>query len=159
LAKSKAMEFRDFVWSPDSKWVAYTLPDEETLSKVCLRSVEKGGPTIEITDGFYTSYGPAFSGDRKYLFFVSDRDFNPTLGTTQRTHVDRALARIYFVPREKETESPFKPRSDESGAEAPKPAEPMNPSDPKKPAETIKVDPDGIQERVLDLPVAAGNYR
>ncbi len=56
---------------------------------------------------------PAFSADGKYLFFVSDRDFNPIYSRTEWNHAYQDLSRIYFVTLAKETPSPFKPKSDE----------------------------------------------
>ena len=55
------------------------------------------------------SRSPCFSGDGKYLFFVSNRDFNPTLGQTEFNFVYLDMARIFFVTLAKDTPSPFKP--------------------------------------------------
>ncbi len=152
VAKAKVWEVHDAVWSPDSRWIAYAQTEANDMSKVYLYSVEQA-KTYEVTDDNFTSTSPVFSGDGKYLFFVSNRDFNPIYSNTEWNHAYRDMARIYFVTLAKETPSPFRPRSDEATAETPKAEEP-----PKKDA-PIKVDPDGIKERVLSLPVAAANYQ
>jgi tricorn protease len=106
-----------------------------------------------------------FGSDGKYLFFVSDRDFNPTYGQTEFNHIYRDMSRIYFVTLAKATESPFKPKSDEVGVKEAKPEESKSKSadkDKKEKAETavvVKVDLDGIKDRIVGLPIQAAGYR
>src|SRR5262249_11015728 len=52
--QAKAFEIRSFVWSPDSKWVAFARPEVESLAKVHLYSLESG-KTTDVTDGWYAS--------------------------------------------------------------------------------------------------------
>ena len=71
---------------------------------------------------------PEFSSDGKYLFFVSERSFNPTYGQTEWNHTYSDMERIYLVTLAAATKSPMAPKSDEvkprddkaaiSGAEA-----------------------------------------
>src|SRR5207248_4098940 len=104
---------REYAWSPDSKWVAYARPEEEVMTNIYLYSLEKD-KNHAITDGWFRCGSPAFSGDGKYLFFVSDRDFNPVFSRTEWNHSYGDMARIYFVTLSKDTPSPFKPKSDET---------------------------------------------
>src|SRR5205823_4231793 len=96
IAQGKAWEIRDYVWSPDSKWVAYARPEEEGIDKIYLHSLAQG-KSFAVTDDWYDSVHPEFSGDGKYLFFVSARDFSPTLGRTEWNHVYVDMQRIYLV--------------------------------------------------------------
>ena len=64
---------------------------------------------------------PVFSADGKYLFFVSDREFTPTYALNDFNHVYQDMSRIFLVTLARDTESPFKPKSDEVGVEPPKP--------------------------------------
>src|SRR5262249_44588040 len=75
VAQSKVFEIRDYVWSPDGRWVAYAQPEEQGLARVYLYSLEQN-KSVPVTDGWYASSAPCFSGDGRYLFFVSNRDFN-----------------------------------------------------------------------------------
>jgi tricorn protease len=151
ITKAKVWEIRDAVWSPDSRWVAYSTDEREGMNRVHLHSLEQG-KTYSVTDSWYTSTHPAFSGDGKYLFFVSKRDFHPIYSETEWNHAYRDMARIYLVTLAKATPSPFRPRSDEI-------SEPAK-SDEAKPKEVVvKVDADGLSERVLQLPIQAANYR
>lgn len=149
VVQAKDFEIRDFTWSPDSKWIAYAKPESETMNKIFLYSVEKN-TTTEITDGWQAASNPCFSSDGKWLFFVSSRDFNPIYSSTEWNHAYLETSRIYFVSLASDTENPFKPKSDEVNEKpaASKPSEPLN----------VKVDLDGIKDRVLSLPVPVANY-
>jgi tricorn protease len=157
VAQGKAWEIHDFVWSADGKWIAYSRQEEVGMDKVYLYSVDQN-KSIEVSDGWFSSYQPAFSGDGKYLFFVSDRDFTPIYSRTEWNHAYQDMSKIYLVTLAKDTPSPFKPKSDETTVADAKPSDPPKPAD-KKEATPIKIDLDGLKDRVLELPVQAGNYR
>jgi tricorn protease len=151
IFQSPVFEIRDYVWSPDGKWVAYARPEAEGPARVYLYSVDQD-KTWPVSDNWYSSSLPSFSGDGKYLYFVSNRDFNPTYSRTEWNHAYVDMQRIYLVPLAKDTPSPFKPKDDEVNA-----AEPPAPPAADKNA-PIKVDPDGLPGRVLGLPIAPANY-
>jgi tricorn protease len=164
VAQGKAWEIRDYHWSPDSKWIAYARPEDEGMQKIYLYSLDKD-KAADVTDMWYASSDPVFSGDGKYLFFISNRDFNPLFSKTEWNHAYQDMARVYVLTLAKETPSPFEPTSDEvaAGDEA-KPAKPGAPDHPdkklvkKKDPPAVKVDLPGIKDRVLQLPIAVGNY-
>ena len=162
--KSKAWEIRDYTWSPDSKWIGFTRPEADVMNKVCLYSLEQD-KTIEVTEGWYSSSSPAFSSDGKYLFFVSNRDFNPTYSWTEWNYAYQDMARIYMVTLGKDVESPFKPESDEveikkedkaSGKK--KKDKKDSKSEEKKQETAVKVDADGLHNRIISLPIKAAGY-
>ncbi len=149
--QAKQWEIREYAWSPDSKWIAWAQDETDSLAKVHLYSVEQN-KSWEVTDGWFASGQPAFSSDGKYLFFVSNRDFNPVYSSTEWNHAYRDMARIYFVTLAKETPNPFKPKQDEVG-------EPVGPAAPKIDlGAPIKVDVDGLKDRILSLTVPASTY-
>jgi tricorn protease len=150
--QSPVSEIRDYVWSPDGKWIAYARPEAEGPARVYLYSVEQD-KTVPVTDGWYQSSQPCFSGDGKFLFFVSNRDFNPTFSRTEWNHAYVDMQRIYLVTLAKDTPSPFKPKDDEVNSTDP-PAPP--PADKNAP---IKVDVDGLRSRVIGLPVPPATYQ
>ncbi len=172
VAKAEIGEIIDFGWSPDSRWIAYAKPEVVGMPKVYLYSLDTR-QTIEVTDGWYASYNPCFSADGKYLFFVSDRDFNPIFGRTEYNHIYGAMSRIYFVTLAAETKTPFEPKSDEVEVkkEAEKPAlkpgenakkEKVKSGEPKpdevKKEVVLKVDPDGLKSRLIGLPIETAYY-
>ena len=158
VTKATAWEIRNYAWSPDSKWIAYAKPEEEGMNKVYLFSLSES-KSYEVTDGWYSASQPAFSSDGKYLYFVSNRDFNPIYSWTEWNHAYRDISRIYFVTLSKDTESPFKPKSDEVEIKKEEPEkDKKDDKDKKKEEVTVKVDIDGLKDRIVGLPIKASGY-
>lgn len=153
--QAKAWEIRQFAWSPDSKWVAFARDEVETLDKIYLYSLESGKST-PVTSGWYAASSPTFSADGKYLVFVSARDFNPIYSATEWNHAYRDMQRLYFVTLAKGTANPLAPKFD--GTESPKKKEDKKDEKKDGPPE-VKVDLDGIGDRVVAIPGPAANYR
>jgi tricorn protease len=168
VKQAKEWELRSFNWSPDSKWIAYANQEGEAMDKVSLYSLENGQST-DVTDGWYSSGSPVFSGNGKYLFFVSDRDFNPIYSATEWNHAYRDMGRIYFVTLAKDTPNPFRPKFEDEPAaekkEEKKSDKPEEKKDEKKEEKKdagptpIKVDLDGLSNRIVSVPGPASNYR
>ena len=163
--KATAWEIREYCWSPDSKWIAYSRPEEDVMTKVYLYSLDKG-EKYEVTDGWYSSGGPAFSDDGKYLFFISDRSFSPKYGWMEFNHIYTDMDKIYLVTLAKDTKSPFEPKSDEveikdttsKDNDSASKDEKKDKKDSKEKTD-ISVDPGGLSNRILELPIEASNYR
>ncbi|HMO64041.1 MAG TPA: PDZ domain-containing protein [Verrucomicrobiota bacterium] len=111
-AQSEAWEIRQFAWAPDSRWLAYTKPEVRRFPNIYLHSLATR-ENVQVTDGWFDVGSPEFSSDGKFLFFVSERSFNPTYGSTEWNHTYSDMQRIYLVTLAKDTKSPFAPRSDE----------------------------------------------
>jgi tricorn protease len=165
VAQAKVWEYSDYTWSPDGKWIAYAQPEEHQMTTVYLYSVETG-KSYPVTDGWSDSYQPAFSSDGKYLFFVSERNFNPIYGSTEWNHIYTDMAGIYLVTLAKDVKSPFAPKSDEVRVKEEKADGKGEKKEPEKKEEkkdekkvTVKVDVDGLQQRITALPIMAANYR
>ena len=156
IEKSDRNERFSYNWSPDSKWVAYTRPQRD-MTIIRLYNLESK-KSYEVTEGWYNSGGPSFSSDGKYLIFTSARDFNPVYSQTEFNHAYVDMSRIYLVTLSKETASPFAPENDVVKIED----EGKKENDKKKQdngdSKDIKIDIDGIQERIISLPVTPGSY-
>jgi tricorn protease len=158
VAQAKAWEIHQYTFSPDSKWLAYSKPEEESHQRIYLYSVAQN-KSHAATDGMFYAGDPAFSGDGKYLFFVSSRDFNPVFSRVEWNHAYTEMARVYLMTLAKDTPNPFAPKGDDEEAKPAK--EKKDGKEEKKKAEpvTVKVDVEGLTDRVLQLPVPVANYR
>jgi len=171
--QAKSWEFTDYNWSPDSKWIVYTFPERRVTSRICLYELASKSKT-PITDSWYDAGNGVFSDDGKYIFFTSNRDFNPTYSWTEWNHVYTDMTKVYFITLAKATPNPFAPENDEvaikkedvpdkkADDKADK-KEDKKAGDAKKEADakkdnTVKIDLDGIIGRILVLPVDAGTY-
>lgn len=164
VAKAIAWEIRDYTWSSDSNWIVYSKPEVETMTKIYLYNLSSQ-KTHEVTDGWYSSYSPSFHSGGKYLYFVSDRDFNPIYSRTEWNHAYLSMARLYLVTLSKDVKSPFEPKSDEvlEKKESPEKAKAPQKKDKDK-GETkeskidVKIDVEGLKDRIIALPVEVATY-
>ena len=60
------------------------------------------------------SFSPVFDPDGKYLYFLSDRDFNEVIGNVDFEFSNPKTTRIYLVTLRADEPSPFQPQSDET---------------------------------------------
>ncbi len=189
VAEAPVAVIADYAWSPDSRWIAYTKPEDETMGRIFLYSLESKQAT-PVTDGWFAVSDPEFSSDGKLLFFVSARSFNPTYGQTEFEHVYNDMSKIYFVTLAKDAKSPVAPRSDEvkikEEVKPPMPAEtkadaaakaapqakptevkkeeakqeePKKEEAKKDTAPAVKVDLEGLVTRIGVVPTPPANYR
>ncbi len=151
--QSKTWEITDFSWSPDSKWIAFTDRTlQNTMAQLFLYNIQNK-IISSITNSWYNSYNPTFSMDGKYLFFVSDRDFNPTYSQTEWNHSYSNMSKIYFVTLQKETINPLAPTDKPINL-----ADTVSKNKNIKNNITVKIDFDNISNRIVALPISAGNY-
>lgn len=155
IAQAKSWEIRDYSWSPDSKWVTYSLPRSGTVSKIMAYNLDTK-KTNEMTDDWYDANSPSFSSDGKYLFFVSGRSFNPIYSRTEWNHAYQEMDKIYFIALQKDTPNPFAPKNDEVEVKETE-KEDAKKEEPKEPM-AVKIDFDGIYDRVLNIPLKTSNY-
>lgn len=161
VAEAKKWEFSEYSWSPDSKWIAYAKPEELTMTKIYIYSLDEK-KSYEITDGWYNSTHPRFSSDGKYLFFVSDRDFNPIYGRTEWNHIYLDMSRIYLITLNKNIKSPFEPRSDEveiKQNDTIKEPEKKKATTELQKNKNLKIDFENIKNRIAVLPIEPADYK
>jgi len=144
-------------WSPDSQWLAYTLQLNNHLRAVFVYSLP-ARQRLQITDGMSDATLPAFDRDGKHLYFLASTDTGLNIGWRDMSSYFRPqTSSVYVLVLRKDLPSPLEPESDEEkGPEAPKPAE--KPKAAEKQIPEVKIDPDGIEQRILALPVPARNY-
>lgn len=161
IAKSDAGEIDDFKWSPDSKWIAYADENMSEFSRIFIYNVDtqKAEP---VTDTWFNSENPAFDKNGKYLYFTSERDFNPTYSSVEWNYAYREMSRIYMITLQEDTPSPFLTKNDEvtidkDEAKDEKSGKSDKGKDKKKDTKkeddkSIRIDFEGITNRIIPLP-------
>ena len=168
VMEDPAREFYMVDISPDSKWIAYTRPAENEMDIVYLRSLESG-KEYAVTDRWYNSGSPTFSTDGKYLIFTSDRDLNPQYSRIEWNYSFTDMSGVYMAMLAKDTPSPLIGKDPQVKAGEDKPAGAPDKKDKKKgakdddkpkdkPAVTVKVDVDGLADRIVKLPVNGRSF-
>jgi tricorn protease len=143
----------DYVWSPDSRWVAYTSQTGNMHENIWLYDT-KSGDNHQLTGDMTQDWSPSFSPCGKYLYFLSNRTFNPIMGRQDQNHIFLKLARPYaFLLRDGER-SPF--HDDDVAVEVEE--EDSEEDEEQGEVETI-IDLEGVGRRQVAVDgIDAGNY-
>ncbi len=160
-------EINSYSFSPDSKWITYSKEGANGLGAVWVYNMDKA-ENKQLTDDRFNDGSPVFSIDGKYIYFISDRDFNLNFSSFEFDYVYDKSAKIYAIalcadcPKLfkdkndvepiKETEKPAEePKKDKKGKAEEKPAVAL----PKD----VRIDFEGINSRITAFPLKSGEYR
>jgi tricorn protease len=157
-----------FSWSPDSKWIAYVQSALNTMTQIHVHNIESSS-SFELTTDRANSMSPQWSPDGKFIYFLSDRSFTSLVespwGTRQPEPYFDASEKLYVVGLEKGTRSPFREedelnKDDDKNKDDKKEKKKKgkDDDDKKEDAVVVKIDPDGIKERIIEVPITADNY-
>src|SRR5262249_55157494 len=129
-----------------------------------------------VTDGMTESFEPVFDGSGKYLYFLSSTDTGMSKHGFMQSSADSQRPRfnLNLAVLRKDLPSPFLREGDEekeAKKEAGVPGVPGSTELPdeikermkaaaeaKKPKDPLKVDTEGLDQRILAFPLASGNY-
>ncbi|MGI9068448.1 MAG: S41 family peptidase [Pyrinomonadaceae bacterium] len=145
------------VWSPDSKWLAYTLNTKAYIQTVYAYSIEQD-KSFPITDGLSEVTEPVFDESGKYLYFFGSTDAGPVKDWFAMSNADMRLTKsLYLAVLRKNLPNPLAKESDEEKG-IQKEEKPKEPPAPKTP-EPFSIDFQGINNRVLSIALPPRNYR
>jgi tricorn protease len=157
-------------WSPDGRWIAYTKQLQNHLHAVFVYSLEQA-KNYQMTDGMSDALYVAFDKQGKYLYFTASTDAALNTGWLDMTSLERPVTRsVYLIVLKKDEPSPLAPESDEEKGKEAEKADKDKQSDSGKGKDldkekakeekpvTVKIDFEGISQRILALPIPARNY-
>lgn len=179
--RGRFAEITNYSWSPDSKWIAYDKQNVSNFGAVYLYSIESKHATAATSD-LVNSQLPVWDPDGKYLYFLSDRDYNEVIGGFDFEFTNPKTTRVYLLTLRADLPSPFPALSDETAIKREEPApaptatatatdqgkagsapakaapdtakkDEANPATASDAFKDFRVDLDGIQDRVVALPV------
>ena len=140
-------------WSPDSKWVAYTLTNKASFQTLRLYSLDQR-KSFPLTDGLAEVAEPAFDASGKYLYFLASTDAGPIKQWFDQSNADvQATHSVFLAVLARSTPNPLIKPTDE---EAEKPDDKDKDKKKDEPRATV-IDLDGIESRVVALPIPGGN--
>jgi tricorn protease len=154
VAKSKTFPISDFNWSPDSKWVAYSESADAKISQLKIYSIAQN-KSYPVTSEMYNSYNPKFTPGGNFLLFISDRNFQPSIGNFEYNYQYSFMSNIYGITLQDSTLNPFTVfENDEESADD----ESKKKKDKKDTPVEVNINFTGIQDRIFKVPTASGNY-
>jgi tricorn protease len=163
-------------WSPDSKWIAYVASPQPLVTTLFAYSLERDR-SFPVTEGLSEVTEPVFDKGGKFLYLFSSTDAGPVQDWFAQSNADMRRTRsLYLVVLRKGIVSPLAKESDEEkgppspGEKKPEPLQsasaekktdttekPADTAEKKTEKEPFGIDLDGIAQRIVSVPVPAGD--
>jgi tricorn protease len=177
IAQNPRGRIVSYPWSANGGHLAFTMDEPSGFTCIYVWSVADG-QVHRVTDPMYDSGEPAWDPEGNYLYYISTREYQPQLSGIEFNFATNRSRSLLALALRKDVKNPFPPQSDEvtitkpgdDAADKSKPedkagdkekADNKGKADEKKPEkkkEYIRIDFDGLQDRVSRVPVEADNY-
>ncbi len=151
------------VWSPDSKWIAYAKQLDSHFKAIFAYNITSGN-TVQLTDGMADALSPSWDAGGEYLYFLASTDYALQSGWLDMSSLNIPFSRsLYAIVLSGKGSAPNLPKSDEAEIASSdedtesKTAKAGESGDGEKKI-TVTLDPEGIQSRIVGLPLPARNY-
>jgi len=169
-------------WSPDSRWLAYSMTAMNSFRQIKLYNVDTEATTT-VTSDRTNSSSVAWSPKGDFLYFVSDRNLRSSVGSPWGPRAPEPYfaepIKMYEVALRRGLRSPFRPddelnESDDddngragrrggndgggSGGQAAGDSAGQDEGTESSEVPPVEIDLDGIDRRVREVPLEPGNY-
>lgn len=154
-------QFRELFsdWSYDSNWIAYTIISGTNFEKAYLYNSNEN-KSYSLSDGLSNVSDPVFDPSGKYLYMLASTDAGPVVNWFDQSNQDMKMTNsIYLVTLQKELKSPFSKENDEEKMDSDENGENDDKDKKDSKPDILKIDWDGIENRIIDIPVKASDYR
>ena len=142
-------------FSPDGRWLAYTREQANYHRDLMLFNLDSGN-SVPVTDGAADVASPAFSRDGQYLYFAASTNSGPTqVGLNMSSQERPYRAGLYAAVLSAAGKSPLLPSGGDENADD-ELAE--DEDDAAEAPVEVRIDLDGLADRIVALPVAERNY-
>jgi tricorn protease len=156
---------RSIAMSADGRWLAYTHTGANYFDRIFLYDFTNGRSTA-LTDDLAMAGSPAFSRDGQYLYFTVSTNAGPLQAGLDMTTQEKPLrSALYAVVLKADGKSPLLPKSGDEGSDE---NDDEAKDDDSKNAEKgdddeassveVEIDLDGLDRRIVALPVAERFY-
>ena len=146
-------------WSPDSRWFAYTR-DLNNYHNAAYIYDTQNKITQAVTDGYYNCGNAVFDSEGKYLYITTNQSYTPYYSDIDNSFIYGNSTQIAAISLSKKTKSVLYPKNDTVAIKTDnkKDDAKKDSADKKDTVTPVDIDFDGIQTRMVMLPVATGNY-
>jgi tricorn protease len=146
-------------FSPDSRWLAWSAsgpgpwedPGPRPLRQIKMADLTTG-QVFPVTSLRFTDTEPVFTLDGRHLAFLSIRSLDPVYDAFSFDLSFPGGCRPFIVPLARDTASPFDPMV------GGRPVGATDASNPETTPPTTHVDVEGLEQRLIAVPVEGGRY-
>ena len=162
-------EIRMYEWSPDSRFLAYTLTIPNGYNQVRIWD-SKEKRAYALSDPMFNSRSAAWDPNGRYIYYLSERAFNPYLDRAEARFIVNNATVPVVVALQADSSLPFGARGDADVAAGGKgDDEGKDGKDGKdgkegkegkgeEKAKPVRIDFDGLPGRMVQVPIPPGNY-
>ena len=153
VADDRGYPQHDFSWSPDSRWLAYSMANSNGYRSLYIWD-SKSGKSQRVSGEMFSEYNPVFAPGGGQLFFLSDRMFVPQIDTLEWNYANNRRTGVYALMLTSTAENPFAPQNAEG---IPENKDDDKDKDDKPDAVKVGIEFDGLAARVARAPVDFDN--
>jgi tricorn protease len=150
-------QIRDVDWSPKANFLAYSMSNKAGFSAVYIWSAAEN-KSYRVTPEMSNANTPVFDPSGSYLYFLSDHEYAPLISGAEFNYATNRTTMVYSLALQSTTKNPFPYENDEVTITEEKKEGAPSPSPTPKPDTAEKIDLDGIEKRVVRVPLSAENY-
>lgn len=151
-------DITQYVFSPDSRFLVYVKQHANGNGALWLHALDTGA-TRQLTSAETTAMSPAFDPKGRYLYFLSNRDFNLAFSSYEFNWLYRDATRIYAATLAADGPALYRPRPDEVGQAAEEAADKSGEDGKDGAIARLVFDIPGFDQRTVVLNAPAGNYQ
>jgi tricorn protease len=159
-------------WSPDSRWVTFTRDLGNYHNAIFLYDFQNK-LLRQITDGYYDCSNPVFDPEGKYIYLLTSQSFNPSYSDIDNSFIYANAGQVGAISLKKSTASILYPKNDTVAVKSEKKDTTNTKEDKSKNKKTAKItasdgdkaypkpvdiDIEGLESRLVILPIPAGRY-
>ena len=158
-------------WSPDSRFLTYNRDLDNYQQAVFIYDVN-GKKLHQVTSGFYSASSPVFDPEGKYLYLLTSQSFQPIYSSIDNSFIYANSGQVAAIALLKTTPSLLSPKNDTVTMKLDAPAKKEEliskaekirkdtslPVRPLPSANNVMIDFDEMEQRMVILPLTAGNY-
>jgi len=167
IAKDAGGNLRSYSWSHDGGHLAFIMGNPNNFGSIYIWSV--GDSQVHrITSDLFNSGDFAWDPEGNYLYYIATHDFQPALSQIEFNYASDRGEGIFALALRKDVKNPFPPESDEvavgkdqdkaAASEKPKSDEKKEEKKDEKPKGYIRIDFEGLADRVTRVPIESDNY-
>ena len=145
-------------WSPDSKYLAFSIGQENSNYAIHIYSLEDG-TTNQVTSGYYSDFYPVFGSEGKYLFFLTDRQFSAAYsGLQDGTWIYPNSTNIVALALNSDAPYLLKAKNDEIKSDEKEDGDKKKGEEKDEEPPSVEIEWTDMESRITVLPVSSGNY-